>query len=414
MKNKTFLRLCWAMGIGCLWLACVHGAEPKTTIADKSEPIPLGLYAVKEVLCRNGRPYYGMGVNYLDAFDRTLFNPEDKSYREGFRELREKYQIPFIRFRLGGFWPKEWQETYMKDKEQYFRLLDEVVKEAEARNLGLIPSFFWHYPVIPDLVGESMDQYGNPYSKTNEFIRTFSQEVVTRYKDSPALWGWEFGNEYMLVADLPDKTMGIPGTHPKMGTASQRSDRDYIRRADIQQAYCEFSKAIRLIDPNRILISGDAAPRAQSYHMHTTRTWIRDRREEWAIILRADSPGWINTLSLHLYPEHRNSYFPERVSIYELIQFCQKVSKEALQPLYIGEFGAPETMGHDEARAFFTELVEAIVKNRVPLSAAWVYQYAPQEGEWNITSGNNRSYMLEMIQKANLRLNQTKSLFKKN
>ena len=34
-------------------------------------------------------------------------------------------------------------------------------------------------------------------------MRRYTEEVVRRYKDSPAIWGWEFGNEYNLAADLP-------------------------------------------------------------------------------------------------------------------------------------------------------------------------------------------------------------------
>ena len=35
-------------------------------------------------------------------------------------------------------------------------------------------------------------------------MRTYIREVVSRYVNSPAIWGWEFGNEYNLPADLPN------------------------------------------------------------------------------------------------------------------------------------------------------------------------------------------------------------------
>lgn len=54
------------------------------------------------VLTRNGAPYRGIGVNYYDAFIRTLRNPQDVSYREGFSKLGD-HQIPFARFAAGGF-----------------------------------------------------------------------------------------------------------------------------------------------------------------------------------------------------------------------------------------------------------------------------------------------------------------------
>ena len=57
---------------------------------------------------------------------------------------------------------------------------------------------------MPDLVGEPRNQWGNPQSKTRQFMRTYIREVVSRYVNSPAIWGWEFGNEYNLSLDTPD------------------------------------------------------------------------------------------------------------------------------------------------------------------------------------------------------------------
>jgi len=48
-------------------------------------------------LTRNGTPYRGVGVNYYDAFLRTLMHPSDNSYRDGFRKLAANH-IPFVRF----------------------------------------------------------------------------------------------------------------------------------------------------------------------------------------------------------------------------------------------------------------------------------------------------------------------------
>jgi endo-1,4-beta-mannosidase len=36
-------------------------------------------------------------------------------------------------------------------------------------------------------------------------MRAYVRDVVERYKDSPAVWGWEFGNEYNIPTDLPDE-----------------------------------------------------------------------------------------------------------------------------------------------------------------------------------------------------------------
>ena len=55
---------------------------------------------------RAGKPYRAIGINYFSAFSRTLENPADTSYREGFDTIVQ-HQIPFIRFMACPFYPKD-------------------------------------------------------------------------------------------------------------------------------------------------------------------------------------------------------------------------------------------------------------------------------------------------------------------
>jgi hypothetical protein len=55
---------------------------------------------------------------------------------------------------------------------------------------------------LPDAVGEHHDQWENPKSKTIGTMRQYVGDIVGRYKDSPAIWAWEFGNEPNLSVDL--------------------------------------------------------------------------------------------------------------------------------------------------------------------------------------------------------------------
>ncbi len=61
-------------------------------------------------------------------------------------------------------------------------------------------------------------------------------------------------------------------------------------------------------------------------------------------------------------------------------------------------------MGKEKERAVFQELVEAIENQDVPLSALWVFDFPPQDKDWNVTFGNDRAYMLELVAKANSRM----------
>jgi hypothetical protein len=147
-------------------------------VRSHAESLP-GLSAARDgTLLRNGAPYRGVGVNYTDAFLRALRRPGDESYRDDFRKLGEN-NIPFARITACGFSASDYQ-LYFQDKEKYFQLLDGVVQAAEESNVGLIADLFWVSYTVPDLVGEPRDQWGNAQSKTRQFMRTYTREVVSR------------------------------------------------------------------------------------------------------------------------------------------------------------------------------------------------------------------------------------------
>jgi len=192
-------------------------------------------------LLRNGVPYRGVGVNYTDAFLRPLRHPEDESYRDDFRKLAANH-IPFARIIACGFSPSDYQ-LYLHDKETYFKLLDGVVQAAEESNVGLIADLFWSNTAVPDLVGEPRDQWGNSQSKTRQFMRTYIREVVSRYVNSPAIWGWEFGNEYNLSLDSPDAWWNLPQVNPRLGKS--RGPDDALTTEIFTSALSDFARTVR-------------------------------------------------------------------------------------------------------------------------------------------------------------------------
>ncbi len=206
------------LNIVCL-LAAVHPAarggetdpghaarsQAPQTPTFKSSP---GLSVQKGEVVLQGRRFAGMGANYFSLFYRTIQDASDTSYDRGLAQLA-KAGIPFVRFMACGFWPVDW-DFYLQDREGYFQCLDGVVASAEKHEMGLIPSLFWNMATVPDIVGEPMDQLGDPHSQTTRFIRQYTEEVVRRYRGSSAVWAWEFGNEYNLHVDLPNASEHRP------------------------------------------------------------------------------------------------------------------------------------------------------------------------------------------------------------
>jgi hypothetical protein len=257
--------------------------------------------------------------------------------------------------------------------------------------VGLIPSLFWNMATFPDLAGEPCDQWGNPGSRTHEIMRQYIRDVVSRYRASPAIWGWEFGNEYNLAADLPNAAEHRPPVWPDLGTAKERSQRDELTHAMVRVAFAEFAKEVRKLDPDRALFTGNSIPRPSAWHQMTEGSWTKDATERFMEMLAADNPDPIDTLTLHCY---------EPVDV-ERLQAAAITARIARKPLFVGEFGIPGA-GPDTPAAF-DDMLAAVEGSGAALAAVWVYDRAG-DAEWGIEPDGARGYQLRAIAEANKRL----------
>jgi hypothetical protein len=338
----------------------------------------------------NSKMFRGIGVNYYDAFVRLLGDGKIRDVEAGFRVLASN-QIPFIRFSACGYWPVEWR-LYQTNRQAYFSRMDAVVKLAERHGIGLIPSLFWHQPTISDLVGEPVGQWGNASSKTHEFMRVYVREVVSRLRESPSVWAWEFGNEFNLPADLPNAAEHRAPVQPTLGTAGSRSARDDLTHAHIRTALAEFAREVRRHDPHRLIISGNAFPRPSAWHQQHEGNWKLDAPGQWTEMLTADNPAPIASLSGRLYSTNDLAGLAPAMAL----------SRQLGKPLLIGEFGVPG-VATESAQRQFREWLDALATNGVPLAALWVFDFEGQAMDWNVTAENNRREQLRLIAELNAR-----------
>ena len=401
LKMKTLL----LMGLICMCAGCAS--------------YPPGLTVQDGQFYKDGQPFEGVGVNYYTVLQRKLgiegnpSNLSDTSYLQGLETLAQ-HDIPFIRFGANGFYPSD-NDLYVNHREEYFKAFDMLVADAERLEIGLVPCLFWYFPTVPDLVDESIDQWGNPDSKTHAFMRQVITDVVGRYKDSPAIWAWEFGNEWIHEADLPGAEHGRGWTEPDhfpkppLGLAKTRTIKDKMYRKNIYVAYKAFVEAIRAIDPTRPILSGDAMPRPSAYHNMHEGSWKTDSIEQWKEIFLQDN-AYMDALSSHFYyfsldDKHHDvgymEYGPEKQ-----MEFMMKISHNSKKPLFVGEFGPqPRDKTLKEERRQFEFLLDLMVTNKVPMSALWNFDFEHvDQGKWNITEDNHRAYMLDALQEANRRI----------
>src|ERR1043166_2006068 len=209
---------------------------------------PVWTAAAESTIVSGGVPHRAVGVNYFDAFTRTLSDPRRTNYDAGFAELGRR-GVPFVRFCGGGFWPADWR-LYQTNRIEYFRGLGAFVRAGGSQGIGLTPSFFWQYSPVPDLVGEPVNHWGDLNSRTHAFMREYTKEIVSRYQKNPTIRGWEFGNEYNLVADLPNAAQHRPPVAPSLGTPGKRSAEDELTHEQIRTALKAFAEEVRRHDLN--------------------------------------------------------------------------------------------------------------------------------------------------------------------
>jgi hypothetical protein len=370
--------------------------------AEKPAAKSLGLTIVDGVLLHDGKPYRGIGVNYFQLFERTLQHPDDTTSLQGLARLAQA-GIPFVRFMGCGFWPVEF-ELYRQDKAAYFQRMDRVIETAEKHHLGLIPSLFWYLATVPDLVGEPLDQLGNPQSKSIAWIRRYTEEMVTRYKDSPAIWGWELGNEYNLAADLPNAAQHRPPVWPNLKTAATRTARDELTSPQMLVVLREFAQTVRKHDPTRIILSGHSLPRSSAFHNTHERSWKEDTLEQFGEILARDNPDPIGILCVHVYPHEKHRYPGGAKNIAELMRILQSFSHQSHKPLFVEEFGAGKALDREQERMVLDELLAAIEREQVPLAAFWSFDLPQQESEGSVSFDNQRAYVLDLLARANRRM----------
>ena len=407
-----------------------------------AESFPPGLTVQDGLFMRQGKPVHAIGMNYMDAFLRVIGHNgqgprlDNDTWRAGFKVL-EEYEIAFVRLPINGFYPADWK-LYLDNRKVFFEKLDALVREAEARKIGLIPVFFWTFFTLPDIAGEPFDQWANPNSRTRALMRQFTREVVERYRASDAIWGWEFGNEYTNEADLPGDKQGAGWIVPRLGTPTSRTAADKVTRPVLRAAYEAFGRTVRELDATRPIFSGDSMARMSASHLLNQTNWTKDSAEEWLEVVKADTPDPLTGISIHLYyydkpaekavavPTGGQTSKPQRAEadpvaapqengiagndMAAMIRILKERGRVWGKPLYLGEFGTQFDLKDPERRRKQLEgVLAAVVAERPQLAAFWVFDFSWQALD-SVTPWNDNAYMMEKLRDAGRQLKHSTTL----
>lgn len=366
-----------------------------------------GIQSVNGKLKLNGDDFYGMGVNFYNLFNNGLKNDYSVFYSFKGLEILSKNQIPFVRFNAGVYYYNELY-LYKDNKIKYLKTLKDIADEAEKLKIGLIPSFFWLTHCVPDYVDEPIRKWGDKNSKTRAFMREYTTDIVNTLKDSKAVWGWEFGNEFNLAVDLPNAAQLIPNL-PADSSRIARTTEDYLKSSDVNDAFKEFADIVRQIDtPKRFISSGNADLRASQYNQHTSfgTSWQQDTEDEHKQINLFLNPDDMDVISEHLYFTKHSYFSIDNYTLKEHIEMSMRHADEAKKPFIIGEFGHnnnTEPLPTEEERLEAAkQMAMLFVENNVQMSLLWNYSPANTIVEYSFNETTSRGhFLLNVVKDAN-------------
>ena len=340
-----------------------------------------------------GKPFYGFGVNVFTLVTREV-ESGTSDYKKQLDFLKEQ-GIPFVRINFGGYWPS-YYEAFDKDPEAMLGTLRKIVDYAEEVHVGLICSLLWHDASLPTHVGEKRSAMGDPDSKTVKYAKEYVTAVVREFVDSPAIWAWEIGNEYNLDADLcdPEAKIWLPAG---FGLEDNADGFDYYTSDEMSFFLTEVAKAIRAVDPDRMISSGNSELRPSSKAMHDaglkkdpkthvwTVAWDMDSDEDFLFMNSLAAPNPIDCISFHLQLCAQNAdgepvyvtslpRFGRDVLPVQYFRSYAKTAKQLKKAVFFGEFGDYLELENDERTPEeFSKLLTRITDAGIQIACSWQF-----------------------------------------
>lgn len=406
----------------------------------------IGLQGVGTQVYRNGRPIRHIGVNHFSLFMRELydFGIPNTGLTADLDAIAAR-GISVIRVGFGWFSYATWRDYYYNSQAAYWAKVDQVMDAMAARGICCIANIGWNLMAFTQLSYLSSGATIAPKflaDKTSPLYTLFANYVTTfvqRYKNHPAVGAWQFGNETsanfgneMHPAWLLDGTgtdggaTPLPascnwGTKPEGGTYSAS---DKMGFAEYTRFFQYFRELCYSNDPwGRMVLSGDAMGNSYAVGVRRANSLAADTYADWSGSSLTNFEPWVvhreaelTAICNHIYPlaakiGDGQFYNGGDRTVAQHIGDSKAWADAAGKPFILEEWGAtyrgspvdPVSTNLATETANFTEALNAIVANDVPLALVWNWGGnlgATEWMKWDVTH-SSRTYQLDAIQAVN-------------
>lgn len=250
----------------------------------------------------DGVRFRNIGLNYGGAIVRIYgqtsaatcaYTPAAE--QDAMLDVCDALKVKVLRVKATPYWPAQWRwgvnggvagvAALAADREAHYQKIDAFVAKCRARGIGVILTLFFRHASVCDLAGQTVRAGWLNAGATRTYATAVTQEIVTRYLNEEAVYGYEWSNEVNHYNDATDTTLaGFPGADPTYGTPSSyaAADTSFLGE-DLANVLTWWYGVVRAIDSNRIVLTGNGP---NSYTLQHSRTagintplspWHRDQ-----------------------------------------------------------------------------------------------------------------------------------------
>jgi hypothetical protein len=299
-------------------------------------------------LSLNGKPLQLFGVNHADLIWSFIW--PGSIGENGTEVLQEaaRYNMTALRYSAIGYTADQ-VKSWMYDKTAFWSGYDRLIHTAKDLGIYLVPTLLWNPEQFSAVVGEQPPMVFQKGKASNSLFITFTEELVSRYRNETTILMWEVGNELNLLVEPRTTYYGLDGL------------RSFLN---------DTVNLIRKEDRNHLVASGMAAP------AHDITPSPRDAVNQFISV-----NDFVDVASIHTYPCDQNGHIygttyacDQNGYLYgmtetEYVRLFASAAEKMNKPLMIGEFG--DNLEINPYSSFSMEVLAAAFSMKIPVALMW-------------------------------------------